>query len=57
MMKPFTEHPHQQGVTYFEHWHFAIIDLRQRVRSGINNLNLLSQDELIGITAVMKTVS
>ena len=24
MMKPFTEHPHQQGVTYFEHWHFAM---------------------------------
>jgi hypothetical protein len=24
MMKQFTEHPHQQGVTYFEHWGFAM---------------------------------
>ena len=24
MMKQFNEHPHQQGVTYFEHWGFAM---------------------------------
>ena len=24
MMKQLTEHPHQQGVTYFEHWGFAM---------------------------------
>ncbi len=24
MMKPLTEHPHKQGVTYFEHWAFAM---------------------------------
>ncbi len=23
-MKAFTNHPHEQGVTYFEHWSFAI---------------------------------
>ncbi len=23
-MRAFTEHPHKQGVTYFEHWLFAI---------------------------------
>jgi hypothetical protein len=23
-MKPFTRHPHKQGVTYFEHWVFAM---------------------------------
>ena len=23
-MKAFTEHPHAQGVTYFEHWDFAM---------------------------------
>ena len=23
-MKPFTQHPHRQGVTYFGHWIFAI---------------------------------
>ena len=23
-MTIFTEHPHEQGVTYFEHWAFAI---------------------------------
>jgi len=23
-MSKFTEHPHAQGVTYFEHWSFAI---------------------------------
>jgi hypothetical protein len=23
-MKPFTTHPHQQGVTYVEHWCFAM---------------------------------
>ena len=23
-MNPFTIHPHRQGVTYFEHWHFAM---------------------------------
>ena len=23
-MNPFTAHPHRQGVTYFEHWHFAM---------------------------------
>jgi hypothetical protein len=23
-MKPFIQHPHQQGVTYFEHWIFAM---------------------------------
>ena len=23
-MKALTDHPHAQGVTYFEHWHFAI---------------------------------
>ena len=23
-MKPFTDHPHKQGVTYFEHWGFAM---------------------------------
>lgn len=23
-MNAFTNHPHAQGVTYFEHWHFAI---------------------------------
>jgi len=24
MMKAFTQHPHEQGVTYFEHWDFAM---------------------------------
>lgn len=24
MMNALTEHPHQQGVTYFEHWAFAM---------------------------------
>lgn len=24
MMKPFTEHPHQQGITYIDHWFFAM---------------------------------
>jgi hypothetical protein len=24
MMKAFTQHPHKQGVTYFEHWNFAM---------------------------------
>ncbi len=24
MMNVLTEHPHQQGVTYFEHWAFAM---------------------------------
>ena len=23
-MKPFTDHPHEQGITYFEHWIFAM---------------------------------
>ena len=23
-MNPFTAHPHRQGVTYFEHWCFAM---------------------------------
>jgi hypothetical protein len=23
-MQPFTRHPHQQGVSYFEHWFFAM---------------------------------
>ena len=23
-MNPFTAHPHRQGVTYFEHWYFAM---------------------------------
>ncbi len=23
-MKAFTRHPHEQGVTYFEHWAFAM---------------------------------
>lgn len=23
-MNPFTAHPHHQGVTYFEHWRFAM---------------------------------
>ena len=23
-MNAFTEHPHEQGVTYFEHWAFAM---------------------------------
>ena len=23
-MNPFTAHPHRQGVTYFEHWRFAM---------------------------------
>ncbi len=23
-MKPFTQHPHQQGITCFEHWLFAM---------------------------------
>ena len=23
-MNAFTEHPHEQGVTYFEHWSFAL---------------------------------
>lgn len=23
-MNAFTEHPHEQGVTYFEHWSFAM---------------------------------
>lgn len=23
-MSPFTDHPHQQGITYFEHWRFAM---------------------------------
>jgi hypothetical protein len=23
-MNPMTDHPHQQGVTYFEHWSFAM---------------------------------
>ncbi|MEA3411155.1 MAG: DUF6356 family protein [Pseudomonadota bacterium] len=23
-MNPFTNHPRQQGVTYFEHWRFAM---------------------------------
>ncbi len=23
-MNAFTDHPHQQGVTYFEHWSFAM---------------------------------
>ncbi len=23
-MKPFTQHPHKQGVSYFEHWFFAM---------------------------------
>jgi len=28
-MNPFIAHPHRQGVTYFEHWHFAMgISLR-----------------------------
>ena len=24
MMNPFTAHPHQQGITYLEHWLFAM---------------------------------
>lgn len=24
MMKPFTEHPHQQGISYIDHWFFAM---------------------------------
>ena len=23
-MKPFTEHPHQQGISYIQHWYFAM---------------------------------
>jgi len=23
-MNPFTRHPHQQGIGYFEHWRFAV---------------------------------
>jgi hypothetical protein len=23
-MNPFTEHPHQQGISYAEHWYFAM---------------------------------
>jgi len=23
-MNPLTDHPHQQGISYVEHWHFAM---------------------------------
>lgn len=47
-MNPFTQHPHHQGVSYFEHWIFAM-GIAYRLLSSVVAFALHATLPFIGI--------